>query len=131
MTQKELAKLIQNTLGEMLIEKPIFRNAEFNEMIRYYIDENLVTITETEYYNSFAHGMMTRREVAGKIVETNPVYRRNGAEEDASVDVIITNWTAGKYSNTGTRTVKIRLRPNQKPGTIVKKVRKFIEENYK
>ena len=136
MTQKELATLIQETLAEMLTEKKVFRNAEFDDKIKYYVKDELFTIIEEEYYNVFSESMMTRSFYEGKLVSTEPVYRHNGTNEDMSMDVEIEEWwyewyKGHRFNNSGKRIAKIRLSPKQKPETTVKKVRKFIEENYK
>lgn len=108
MTQLELANIIHNTLNEMLIEDTKWHKDQYQKA---YYSTTLFKITE-EW---------------GKEVHVKPVYRSNGTEKDVSMIIETIEWNG----MIGKIIAKIKITPAKKEETIAKKVRKFVEENYK
>lgn len=124
MTQKELANIINTALAKMLIEDTSWHK---DEMRGNYYTPEMCEITTEEHINMFSKKMMTVTHYKGKEVHVEPVYRKNGTDEDVSMRITIVDWD----DHSGRTIAKIKITPAKKEETIIKKVQKFIADNYK
>lgn len=113
MKQNELSQLIKK---ELLNGCGLEKDSNWSIDYRFYSKELFRMEKEGNYYRIY-----------GKSIEVVPVYRHNGSEEDVCMKIEIIDWEA----NSGKRHAQIKLNPHQKESTIIRKIHKFVEENYK
>ena len=119
MTREELKKVVDDELKQMNLISEVEPYG-----VSYYSSD---LFSKKEEHVVYDGGDYYRTNLFGKNILVHTCYRRNGTDEDVNVKMIITNWNG----ISGKQIATIKLLSHHTEKTIIKKVRKFIEENYK